>query len=266
MDNRPTDLMWDITNDDSQIIVGMDIMRNTVTENMEKQTRIIMKRNTYSEERALETYTTIKGPFKARVRLVVIQIVRSEGLLGDDRRTIKIRLLNIAKRIENTNHAHPEQNTRGFWETGRITTEVSDAINFGQKVVLTARYRVRRPHQQKISISHIIENFSTESQVDFAKFKFTRELAHCVPRSRCGEPLLRDRRITTGRQVRERVGYDVVLCTRCTWGIITGWKFQSLTDTERAGWKVIIDEADTITLENKCVIVERENGAMKRIF
>lgn len=121
---------FDITNDGSQIVVGMDINRYTVTYNLVSPPRIILKRLSDRGTRRMETCVSTDEPIREIIRLLVVQEINTEELIGYMRMTVKMRSLNIAKRIQNLTHAHlgcmEGSNERIYEEDGWMTLDLGN--------------------------------------------------------------------------------------------------------------------------------------------
>lgn len=82
MDNQPTLITFNITYDDSPIIIGMVVKIHTVTDNLTSPPSpfIFIKRSTDNGVCKLETYMSVRDPFKAILWFPVVPICGTEAL------------------------------------------------------------------------------------------------------------------------------------------------------------------------------------------
>lgn len=105
-------MTFDTTNDDSPIVMGMEVRRYSVTDNLAPPTRIRTRRPSDKGIFKLETYMSTIDPHKERFRLLVAPSLRTTGLILETRKPLNMRPLTLAKRVPGMTHVHPDQMTR----------------------------------------------------------------------------------------------------------------------------------------------------------
>lgn len=128
MNNKSVSMIFDVTNDGSPIVVGMDVKKYTTTDNLSSPPTITMKRPTDHSERKLETYLTVSDPLRARLRLLVIPTPLYMAMLGEARKPKDMRAMTIAKRIHNMTHLRASEAIRICEEAGWLMPELGKAI------------------------------------------------------------------------------------------------------------------------------------------
>lgn len=167
MDNKAVAITFDVTDDDSPIIVGMDIKMHTITDNIANPPRILMKRPTDNEMRRMETYMNEKSPLNTRLRLLIAPVLTTSALIGGSRRPIGTRPMTLAKRIHQMTHAHPDQTMRICKDAGWLTQELKEAIKLVSQNCQSCTLSGPPAPSRKISLTHVNMGFNVEIQADF---------------------------------------------------------------------------------------------------
>lgn len=167
MNGRPAAITFDVANDESPLIIGMDLKWYSMTDNIATPPRIIMRRPTDNRTRILETYMTIGDPLRARLRLLVVPMISTSALTGESRRPMRMRPMTIAKRIHCMTHAHPLQISKICEEAGWLTPELADAIKTVSENCPSCTISGPPAPSKKISLNHDNEDYNVEIQPDF---------------------------------------------------------------------------------------------------
>lgn len=164
MTKKNTEIVFDVTNDDSPVVVGLDVKQYTITDNMSAPPRIMMKRPSDNATRSLETYLSKENPLRARLRLLIVPTLpptlTSSAMLGKARKPNNLRPLTLAKRIHSMTHAHPEQVIRICKGARWLTETLENAIRTTSATCDTCAMTGPPAPSKKISLNHINEDFN----------------------------------------------------------------------------------------------------------
>lgn len=168
INDKPTTLDFDVTDDDSPITVGMDVQRYCVTDNLSTPRRVVMKRPRDTDRRTLNTYISGFSPLEHRLRLEITPIpCATNALIGHARRRPDIRPATLAKRIHNITHAPASEAIRICKQAGWLNDEVEKAIEKVSRECETCARSGRPPPSKKLSLTHVNQDFNDEVQGDF---------------------------------------------------------------------------------------------------
>lgn len=268
MEDQPTEIIFDVTRDASPIVIGMDFKKYSVTDNLSSPPTVMVLRPGDVKPRRLETYMTDGSPYKLRLRLLVVPVIRTTGLLGEARRPLSMRPLTLAKRIHNATHAHPEQMKRICHEAGWLTPELTDAIITVANECPSCAMSGTPAPSKKLSINHINQDFNEEVQVDFTYLSLggkTHTAIHVVDVGTAYSEL---------RMVDSRRADKLIDNLDLIWFYHHGMPTLLSADDEfnRQPIRTALKERSIVfkprptRRHNKCGIVERKNGTIKRIL
>lgn len=97
---EPVSIIFDVTNDASPVIIGLDVKKHITTD----------------------------VPLKARLRLLVVPARLSLAMLGEARKPHGIRPITLANRIHGMTHIHPNEAIGICEDAGWIIPELRRAI------------------------------------------------------------------------------------------------------------------------------------------
>lgn len=110
MHNLPTTLRFDVTEDESPIVLAMNLKRHSVTDNISVPSRIIIDRPHDRNPRILQMYTSGDTLFNIRLILFVAPVTKlSACMLGKALNFQPLGGIPLAKRIHNATHESEPQ-------------------------------------------------------------------------------------------------------------------------------------------------------------
>lgn len=162
LNDRPTEITFDLFKDSSPLVIGLDLKRYTSTDNFRHE--LIIKRPKDKQARILRTYITGDSSVDYRVRAELVKMPRSYALtqshIGD-------RPATIVKRLHRLTHA-PEKEMMGILRGAGILSEQMKKVvtEVAQSCEICAKSGPPSV-SRKLSVSHINQAFNEEVQMDF---------------------------------------------------------------------------------------------------
>lgn len=163
---------FDIITGSSPIIIGLDLGKYCIQNNITTTPFIYFQRPSDSTPRMFHTYITAEAgsPLCERIRISIfpkpqdcINALISSSILHKNTRTPKF----IAKRVHRMTHAPPEQIKSVFEQAGILTDDLSTAIDKVDDACGICRSSGRPAASRKVSLTHVNEAFNMEVQLDF---------------------------------------------------------------------------------------------------
>lgn len=268
MMNQPVEIVFDVTNDESPIIIGMDLKKDTTTDNLTSPPRMIMKRPEDRSIRMLETYMSVTDPLQARLRLLVVPAATTAALIGEARKPERIRPMTLAKRIHNLTHASSAQATRICEEAGWLTSDLKRAIEKVSDNCPSCALSGPPAPSRKISLSHVNEGFNAEIQVDFMYFHVREGIHTALHMVDTGTGFSEVRIVQTRKAEKLIDVLDVAwIFTHGTPGSLSADdEFNREPVRKALQTRMIYFKPRPTRRHNKCGIVERKNATIKRIL
>lgn len=268
MDGKSVEINFDITNDESPVIIGMDLKRYSVTDNLSSPPQLTIKRPMDKEARRMETYMTVNEPLKARLRLLVVPVIRSSALIGEARKPAQMRPMTLAKRIHGMTHAHPAQAIRVCEDAGWLTPQLKEAINLVSDNCPSCALSGPPAPTKKISLSHVNEGFNVEIQSDFTYLTVREHVYTSIHIVDVGTGFSEIKIVDTRRADRLIEELDAIwICAHGAPEALSGDdEFNRAPIRSALQIRGIRFKPRPSRRHNKCGIIERKNGTIKRIL
>lgn len=175
LNDRPIEITFDLFDDSSPLVIGLDLKQYTTTDNF--NFRLIIKRPTDKEERTLRTYMTNNSLTDCRIRAELVRMPESYALTQTGK--FMDRPATIVKRLHRLTHAPAAEMQTILKDAGILTNEMRDIItNVTRNCEICVKSGPPKV-SRKISISHVNEAFNIEVQMDFM-YCFIRGTRHVV--------------------------------------------------------------------------------------
>lgn len=268
MNNNPVSIPFDVTNDDSPIVVGMDVKQCTTTNNLCTPPTMTIRRPTDRSPRLLETYMTNDDPLRARLRLLVAPARLSTAMLGDARKPHGMRAITLAKRIHNMTHIPRDEAIRICKDAGWNNPELEEAIRLVSDNCPSCALTGPPTPTKKISLKHVNENFNNEIQIDFTYFDIRGQTCPALHVADTGTGYSEVKLVNTRRADEMITVLDEI------WFYTHGVPVL-LSGDDEFNRKPVRDALEERTIgfkprptrrHNKCGIIERKNGTIKRVL
>lgn len=171
-EGKSCSLDFDVIAGDSPIIIGLDIGKYCIQNNVAPVPFIYFQRPSDSTPRMFNTYVASEAgsTLCERIRVSVlpkpqerVSSLISATLLHRTSRAPKV----TAKRIHRLTHAPSEQIKAVFEQAGALTDGLSEAIDTVENACGICRSSGRPAASRKISLTHVNEAFNMELQLDF---------------------------------------------------------------------------------------------------
>lgn len=268
MKNKPTAIDFDVTNDASPIILGMDVKKYTLTDNLASPPVMIMNRPSDKGVRTMETCLSTGDPLKARLRLLVIPTMRTSALIGNARRPMHIRPMTLAKRMHNLTHDHPQQLIRLCKDAGWLNPELEKAIITVTENCASCAMTGPPSPSKKISISHVNEQFNSEIQADFTYFRIRGEIYPALHVVDVGTGFSEVRLVETRRADNLLSELDMAwIYAHGSPDVLSADdEFNRPTIRKELAARAIGFKPRPSRRHNKCGVIERKHGTVKRIL
>lgn len=169
--HNPCTFSFDLVEGDSTLVVGLDVGKFAMQNNLSTEPFLHIKRPMDSSPRLIPTYisTNMENNLIERIRVELvprpqtcINSLLSATLARNAHRQPKL----FAKRLHRLTHAPPKQISEICRQAGIMNTELQKAIEEVDKACDICASSGRPEPSKKISLSHINEAFNVEIQVD----------------------------------------------------------------------------------------------------
>lgn len=268
VNRKPVVIVFDVTNDNSPIVIGMDIKRFTTTNNLSKPTFMYMRRPGDRGSRCLQTYLSGDGPLTTRLRLLVAPTGLSLALMGGARKPEPIRPMTLAKRIHSMTHAHPLQAIRICRDAGWLSPELVRAIKEVSRACPSCAISGPPGPSKKISINHVNEHFNEEVQADYTYLNIDGKTYTALHVADVGTGYS-EIKIVKSRRADQLVN-DIDLVWIYKHGtpktLSADDEFNREPIREALKKRVIHFRPRPTRRHNKCGVIERKNGTVKRLL
>lgn len=268
MNNRSVSLTFDVTKDGSPIIIGMDIKKHTTTNNLTHPPTMMIRRPTDRSPRILETYVTSVDPLQTRLRLMVIPTRLSAAMLGEARKPEGMRAMTIAKRIHSMTHLQSSEAIRICEEAGWITPELENAIKMVSDNCPSCVMTGLPAPTKKISLSHINEDFNNEIQADYTYLNIRGQVYPALHVADTGTGFS-EIKLVKSRRAEEMISVldEIWIYTHGAPAYLSAddeFNRRPMRDAMRS--RMITFKPRPTRRHNKCGIIERKNGTIKRVL
>lgn len=269
MNNQPTVLRFDVTDDESPITIGMDMKKFSITVNLSSPTTIKLRRSFDQCPRILKTYMSGKCALTARLRLLLAPVTPvTIGLLGKTPPLQPLRAVTLAKRIHNATHASAAQTLQLCRDAGWNDKELQNAITNTCEMCEVCAKTGPPAHSKKLSLTHVNQNFNDEIQADFLFAKIRNETFTVIHYVDTGTAF------SEGTVVTDRKASTVITQFDALWlykhgapNALSGDdEFNRRPITKALSERGVVFRGRPSRRHNKVGIVERKNGTIKRIL
>lgn len=167
MHDKAVSLTFDLSEDDSPLVIGLDAKRHSITDNLSTPARLILNRPKDKGPRSLPCYFDNSDRLRQRLRALVVPSVPIISALAATAAWPNLRISTLAKRLHRLTHAPPGEIVALCKKGGILTPDLSKRIyELSEACEICARSGL--PHaSKKVSITHVSEAFNQEVQIDF---------------------------------------------------------------------------------------------------
>lgn len=177
--NRTIHLSFDLCDDYSPLIIGLDVQRYSKRSFLSRNQTITIQRPENKFPKCLPIYLHSEDPLRLRAHVVIIGLKPYSCTLLVSNRAPSLRTSTLAKRLHRYTHA----GTKDMVEMLRHTDcPRSELIVLCKRIVQACPVCVRTGiplPSKKVSITHVCEAFNQEIQADFT-FVNIRGTKYCV--------------------------------------------------------------------------------------
>lgn len=177
--NSPVRMTFDLANDDSPLIIGMDVQQFASSNFLDNISTFKIRRPQDNIVKILPVYISGRNKFNKRAYLDIIGLVRKANTLMATNRGSYIRPLTLAKRIHRYSHAPPRDMIEMLTRTG-CPREQAEVISrkIAESCLICSQTGLPLP-TRKVSLTHVSEAFNSEIQADYM-FVYIRKDKFCV--------------------------------------------------------------------------------------
>lgn len=171
-EGKSCSIEFDVLTGSSPIIIGLDIGKFSIQNNIAPAPFLYFQRPSDSTPRMFNTYITAypSSPLCERIRVSIfpkpqtcMNALVSSSLLHRTSRAPKV----TAKRLHRLTHAPAEQIKSIFEQAGALKDGLSDAIDMVENACGICKSSGRPAANRKVSLTHVNEAFNMELQLDF---------------------------------------------------------------------------------------------------